>query len=345
MDSIQKYRELPYLNQGAIKAFILGGIHKYNSYVKSPDTYKLESDVLKLGNAIDCKLTNAAEYDNKYIVMENKIDVPDKIKLACIKGIDFLSHMDISKMTFNAILKEVLIPCARDSDYRSNIKNEDVYIASLIKDNIESYFYLLYRSKGKEILSYSESMMINLKCKEISDTFPHIFNNTNPNINVLFQHMFVGKIDGIDIKILPDIVVINKETKQVYIYDLKTMEDSVVKFKYSYKRFLYNIQEVVYSYILQQNLPEGYTLNKFKFLVASTTDTLKPQMFSGSPELLLATLEGSDNHNYKSVRQAIKELDYHIKNKLFDVDLPFIDFKHKTNLTVINNNFEYSIEY
>ena len=164
------------------------------------------------------------------------------------------------------------------------------------------YWNELVLARGKQILSAEEyniivdivrSLQGNLRtsgCFKDDDGW-----------DVFFQVPIYFTFDEIFCKALIDIVKVHKVTRQVKLYDLKTMSGRVIDFTESLRKRRYDIQGEwyskafafkgmqslvnLYNYDIPRSAINHFTLAPFQFIVESTTETGFPLVFSMSNDL------------------------------------------------------------
>jgi len=132
----------------------------------------------------------------------------------------------------------------------------------------------------------------------------------NPLLN--YQVPVYGIIDDAECKGLIDILDIDKENKEITIYDLKTMSEHALDFPRSYYKYRYDIQGSFYQELVRQNYPD-YKINNFKFVVVSLTKNGPPYIYEMSEEEVHGARNGRMKFDryFKGYRELIKDYKYH----------------------------------
>lgn len=334
MDNIEKYFSNPALNSSKLKSFITKGIA---GLTDPSDEYAAEKTALKLGSAVDTILTKG-DFNSKYLVSNTPMaSLGDKPFKIIQETFDHISHMDLSnnKVQFEGILTEIVIPIARKYEYKGNIKDVEKYKAALIAD-CKDYFNFKLTAGKREIITYEEFMKIQATVMKFNQ-LKH-FNLTD--VKTAFQKDFYAKFEGIDCKVLVDYLIVKGDN--VYLFDLKTLSEPVTKFKYSFQRFLYNVQGVFYTEVVKLALPNKRVHN-MSFLAASLEDNLPAQEFTLTDELYNATLNGSENYRFSGIKEAISKIKKHYELEEFKLNLDELVFKQFTK-TPINIEFKYDFK-
>lgn len=213
------------------------------------------------------------------------------------------------------------------------------------------YWQELNGSAGRQILSLEDKSLIEkiVNKFQTSSSTGILFGNNTPNdYDIIYQVPIYLSINNIRIKGLIDIVAVDHTNKRIYLYDIKTMADSVIQFPYDYRKRNYGLQAAFYYYLatkvntsswLANYLPsnkllniDSYTINEFRFAVVSKLfPDSNPCVFEVSKVDLLRTIAGKNTsysvstddsgvlyeHKYPSVpsiEQLIFNLNSAIKN-------------------------------
>ncbi len=103
------------------------------------------------------------------------------------------------------------------------------------------------------------------------------------NIEFLYQQKFTTTIDGLEVKMMADLLIVNHEKKMIIPIDLKTTGMPEYYFPHKYLDNRYDIQAKLYWHILRNVLNKDdyfkdFTLLDFRFIVVNK-DKLTPLMF------------------------------------------------------------------
>lgn len=335
---IEIYRNNDGLNNTLLKAYILSGIYGYTKKLEEEKNYSNIKEALTIGSACDTLLTNKEEFNNLFYIATQDFNINDKSYKIINESIDTLNHMDLSKVSFDGILESTIIPIARENNYRGNIKDNEKYKQHL-KNDCEQYFNFKLKAGNRAVLSIQDYQSVH-KCINKFNNL-NIFNNNNPDLEITFQQPLYSIYNNTKVKILLDVMIINKKLKKIFLIDIKTLQDRVITFKNSFKMFLYNVQAVFYTEVVKTLYPD-YIVHPLEFIAASYNDNLPVQKFTLTEELYNKTLYGDTTKEYKymGILQAMDNINTHIKLNEFELDLDMLYFKNSSK-TQINSNFLY----
>ncbi len=141
--------------------------------------------------------------------------------------------------------------------------------------------------------------------------------NLDEHIEVFLAHPFYGLIEGVKLKCLVDIAIIDHSAKTVLVPDLKTTK-SILSFPASYKSFGYGKQVVLYSHVVSQNYP-GYKILPAGFIVVGTDPELedRAEYFELSPKEMEIQYAGGTYQSGTttvSILDDLKTYQWHVSN-------------------------------
>lgn len=243
-----------YLNSSAINQSFLKLVlsNRVNTKFK-------ETPLLAIGSYVDCLLTSPHLKEDLFI------DDLDKRPSETIRG--FLIQLrDILLSTGSSIgelkdHKDLVIQIARDANYNSKWGDEAIWNA--IEKDGSTYWEFLLKSNGKSILTKEEKELSN---KIVSLTLDHHVTGKyfieQPNVDKYFQKDIYWTYNGIDCKGLIDLLIVEHETKSIYLVDIKsTTVSSIEEWFRICKSKNYPFQLAFYKEGIAQNFNlEGYTI-------------------------------------------------------------------------------------
>ena len=210
------YRADPAYSYSTIAKFDREGFDKLDSLFD-----KVESPSLLFGSCVDTLLTDGQEaFDERFFVADFP-EISDTIK----KIVDIL--FDTYSGTYNNLDEmpnKVIIPIIDENSYQTNWKPETR--CKVIKEKGCEYYGLKYLAKDKTIITtalYQDVLDCVDKLKT-SEATKWYFMDDNPfdDIERLYQLKFKGEYDGIPLRIMADLIIVDYKNKIIYPCDLKT---------------------------------------------------------------------------------------------------------------------------
>ena len=332
-EQIQKYREHPGMNQSTLKNVQYG----LASFLKKQDE---EGPVASFerGSAVDTILTgNEGDFKDLYYISTLEKKPSDKEMEIVNLVFDNLSGMEedslIQFSLDNSMLKGVVQRSIEQIGWQPNWKIETRVEKITGSSLCQEYFEDLKKSIGKTVLSQTQVEQIDAVVDSLrkSETTKKFFDRKAlleaEDMIILYQVPIYFKIDGIECKALPDIVilfldnvefenedgtkVVQKTLKAVQVLDLKTIGKDNLEFFDSVISYRYEIQAAWYVEAIQRVdkkfwddlgviFPkEAIKILPFVFIVESVTTPGRPLLYFVDETLLLQGKEGTQDIYYQ----------------------------------------------
>ena len=227
------YREDPSYSYSTIAKFDREGFDKLESLFE-----KVESPSLLFGSCVDTLLTDGQDaFDARFYVSDFP-EIADSVK----KVVDAL--FDSYSNTYNTIddiPNNCIIPVIDEYAYQTNWKPETR--CKVIKEKGCVYYGLKYIAKDKTLITTQLYQDV-VDCVDILRTASSTewyFKSDNPfsNTERLYQLKFKGEYEGIPLRIMADLIVVDHDKKIIYPCDLKTSYKSEWNFFKSFVEWRY----------------------------------------------------------------------------------------------------------
>lgn len=332
-EQIQQYREHPGMNQSTLKNVQYG----LSSFLKKQDE---EGPIASFerGSAVDTILTgNEGDFKDLYYISALEKKPSDKEMEIVNLVFDNLSGMEedslIQFSLDNSMLKGVVQRSIEQIGWQPNWKIETRVEKITGSSLCQEYFEDLKKSIGKTVLSQTQIEQIDAVVDSLrkSETTKKFFDRKAlleaEDMIILYQVPIYFKIDGIECKALPDIVilfldkvefenedgtkVVQKTLKAVQVLDLKTIGKDNLEFFDSVISYRYDIQAAWYVEAIQRVnkkfwddlgviFPkEAIEILPFAFIVESVTTPGRPLLYFVDEALLLQGKEGTQDIYYQ----------------------------------------------
>lgn len=262
------YRADPALSYSTLARYEREG---FNNIDKLFD--KIETPSLVFGSAVDALITGGQEEFDKGFMVAEFPPVPDSI-VTIVKELFQWCHS--TNRTLESIEDDFVIETASKYNYQPNWKPETR--AKVIKEKGAEYYKLLYVAGDKTVLNtgtYQDVCNAVKALKESKATrFYFAENNPFDDIERFYQLKFRGSNNGIDYRIMSDLLVVDHKNKTVTPCDLKTSGKPEWDFHKSFLEWRYSIQARLYWRIIKQNLEKddyfkNFTLRDYLFIVVN----------------------------------------------------------------------------
>lgn len=274
----QEYRDLPYLSYSVLAKYEKGG------FSSIPHLYdKQESEALVFGSMVDTIITEGFDkFKDKFIVAEFKI--PSETLVAITKNL-------LNKTTeehLNDIQPNIILDTCNAFEYCMRMSDE-VRVRK-VREGCSEYFDGLRACEGKIIVNekvYQEVLATVGALKNSPQSAKYLqYTEEGADVEFLYQKKFRDTIDGLEVKCMTDLLIINHGKKLVLPIDLKTSSLPEYEFPKKYLENRYDIQSRLYCRILKDLMGKDeyfkdFSLGNFRFLVVNK-DSRTPLLFTDS---------------------------------------------------------------
>jgi hypothetical protein len=315
------YKEKFYFSYSSISKLLFSPAAFYNHYV-----LKQREDVvaphLVSGRVLHCLLFEPEKYDDNFISMPGKIPTDSQKKI--IDNI-FRKYLEINNNTLSLtdFSDDILTELLTANLYQS-LKTDLQRTEKILTEENKNYFTFLIDSQDKTIVdeptlnnckSGVEALKSNEEVRSLlqldkSEEDVHIESYSELPIEVDVEHLPFG------FKGILDNIIIDKESKTIFINDLKTTGKPLVDFPESVQYYKYWVQAMVYVKLTYdkflKDLPDLNEWNLyFTFIVIDKYNQVYP--FQVSMETMAIWQQ-----DFEELTDILK---YHYENK--DFKLPY----------------------
>lgn len=292
---------------------------------------KIESPSLLFGSVVDTLLTGTKEEFEERFFVADFPELPDKQR-EIVEGI---FHAAKPGESWDKVMDAVILEYLLANNYQPNWKVETRI--KVIREAGREYYDLLTLADGKTVISqklYQDALdcVETLRKSESTKWYFEADNPFNKNIERLYQLKFKGSYEGINLRCMADLIIVDHEKKIVYPCDLKTSFKPEWRFYKSFMEWGYWIQAQLYWYLIRQAMDEDeyfkdFKLADYRFIVISNR-TRKPLVWEFPQTQAITDLKLGE-HKLRNWRGIAKELNTYLTK---DYEVP-IDI----NMNLINN--------
>lgn len=200
---------------------------------------KVESPSLLFGSVVDCFMTDGQEEFDKRFLVADFPELPDSQK----KMVDYLWQRNHERHSSLAdIPNRDIMTASEFLSFQLNWKPETR--AKVIKENGGEYYDLLTLAEGKTVISQSlyNDALACVDALRTSEATKFFFERDNPfdrDIERLYQLKFKGEYEGIPLRIMADLIVVDHKNKRISPIDLKTSNKKEWDFPKSFIEWRY----------------------------------------------------------------------------------------------------------
>lgn len=285
----KEYRKLPIDSSSSLKEFSVDRKKYYKKYILSEKSDEDESDSKAsiTGRVVETLLFEKEKFDEKFY-LSSVFNAPTG-NMALF--VDALYKYTEAAATEDGTLTRSFEDIARDAHKDSGYKwTFEKVLEKFTGSNAEIYYKELRNVKSKgltvitaEDVNNAERVVAELRINEAIAPIVNLVNSDR--YTVLTQHQINGyTIDGLEMKSMIDLIIIDHIEKTIYIYDLKCSwsVEGFLREYYLYRRAY--IQAYVYlkagEYLKKELGLDDYQLEYPKFIVCDSINYLSPLIYT-----------------------------------------------------------------
>lgn len=309
--SEETYREDSAISYSTLAKFERGGFESLPTLFD-----KVETPSLLFGSIVDTLITGTKEeFDEKYVV-----GVLPKISDSMLEIVTLLHsrYGEVIK-NFDEIDDDILSATGVECNYYADPKYEAIRIKK-IKNDCKEFYNKICNANGRKIIAV-ETLIDAKNCVDAlynSEATKFHFHIGNKDVEELYQLKFKSEYDGMPIRCMADLIIVDHINKIVYPCDLKTSSKPEYMFYKSFVQWRYDIQAQLYWYIIRSVMDndeqfKDYRLMDYQFIVVNRT-TLNPLAWVYPDTQCTHDLQYGKNgeYTYRNWRSILKELYYYL---------------------------------
>jgi hypothetical protein len=351
IEDLEQYRSSDYLSQSFLKMVLANNVKK---------NFK-ESIAMILGSYVDCLLTSPDLADKLF--MQDLTKRPsDTIRGFLVDTLSVLCEIDsIDNVKELETYRDVLVYTARQANYQNNWGDDAIW-KSILKDG-EEYWKFLIESKGRTIIT-SEEMRLSKTIASLAMSHPLTgkYFIDQPNVDKYYQLPLYWMYEDLPCKGLVDILIVEHETKTIYLTDIKsTGVYNIDEWIRVCRTKNYPMQMSWYKLGVERNfqdlIEQGYKIECRWIIIPMNEFSFKPWVIPCTQTLLNIGMYGYSkqvvseipiNDEYKKIKKVkyyggISDALTHYKlaklNELVDYDIPYMTSGGKMSYVDIEAKF------
>ena len=320
-DLTRFYNEKFYFSYSGINKLLQSPRWFYNHYILNQKEDSTDAHLIA-GRALHCLLLEPDKFDDQFVMLPGTI--PTDSNKIILEHIFYHNYLPLQNETLTLedfptdILNQLLV-----NNLYQSLKTDAQRLDKILTDNNKEYFTFLKIKESKTVIdasvkSKAEESLISLKA---DDRVMGLLQLGHDNSNGVTVYNEVAlKTDLIDFKFglkgFADSIVVDENTKTIFISDLKTTNKSIQSFPSTLEFYRYDVQAAIYCIMGYNNLiKEKSDASEWKivftFIVIDKYNQVYP--FQVSEETLAIWME-----NFSGL---LNVLNYHYENR--DYTLPY----------------------
>lgn len=281
---------------------------------------RLETPSLLFGSMVDTLLTDGQEEFDKRFEVAQFPNISDNL-IQVARELFRLYHE--SYRSINLIPDNIIASVGENCGYYANPKYASFRVKK-IKEECSEYYNLLFLTIDKTLVSNSDYQIAQdcvntLKTHKYTKWYFESDNPFNPDIERFYQLKFKGEYEGIHLRCMADLIIVDHNRKRIIPCDLKTSSKKEWNFFKSFIDWNYWIQAQLYWYLIRQVLDKDpiykdYALEDYRFIVISKF-TQKPLVWTYcDTKCITDCFYGNGNYYCRNWRGIVKDLHYYLTN-------------------------------
>jgi hypothetical protein len=285
----KEYRKLPVDSSSSLKEFSLDRKKYYKKYVLNEKVEDEDSDSKAsiTGRIVETLLFEKEKFDDKFY-LSSVTSAPTGNMLLFVDSL--YKHTEAAATedgTLTRAFEDIAKDAYKDSGYKWSFEK---VLEKFSGSSAEIYYQELRNVKSKGLtvvtaddVNNGERVVEELRINEA--TAPIVNLVSSDRYTVLIQHQIDGyKIDGLEMKSMIDLIIIDHKEKTIYIYDLKCSwsVEGFLREYYLYRRAY--IQAYVYykagEYLKGQLGLNDYKVEYPKFIVCDSINYVSPLIYT-----------------------------------------------------------------
>lgn len=299
----QEYHDLPYWSYSTIAKYARNGFSAIATlHDKTKPTPEME-----FGSLFDSFITKGKQTLNDYAVADFSVPPAEKGVLDYLATTSTISHFDEVEM-------QDVLNAAETVGYQSKWKPQTRY------EKISNYsdYYDTLKS-GKKLVSKADwdDAMEMYKVFREDPYLKELFGTKNTDeIEYIYQAQFKTTFntgfEAIDVKIMPDLMVVNHKEKTIRLVDLKTSSMPAYDFPEHFVKMRYDIQGELYTDVMKKIIADDedyccYTILPYLFVDISRADMV-PVTYEIDLSDGFSFTKGDKVYQYKGWKQLLVEI-------------------------------------
>jgi hypothetical protein len=314
------YSEKFYFSYSSINKLLYSPRAFYNHYILKQKEDSTDAHLV-VGKALHCLLLEPDNFDDYFVMLPGKI--PTESNKVILDNI-FQKHylpMNNNSLTLEDFSQDLLNQLLANNLYQS-LKTDAQRLEKLITDNNKEYFEFLKTKESKTVIDSAIKAQVDvsvevLKANSVVMSLLQL-DNDSPGTTVFTELKLQTNSTNFPFgyKGILDNVVIDENSKTVFVNDLKTTNKAIQDFPNAVDYYRYDIQAVIYNILIYDEFiknkpnPEEWKII-FTFIVIDKFNLVYPFQVS---EQTLANWEAS-------FYDVIQKIDYHYRHR--DYNLPY----------------------
>lgn len=328
--SEQEYRAIRRDSYSSLSLFVADKKGYHRKYVAGIQEDK-PTPAQIYGSLVDCLLFTPQDFEDRFVIAKAQEPTPQMLTFTQ----NLVKRMVQEKSLHSKdSIRSLFLWAYNDTKYDNN-GNEVAFKRQSLEKTMEKFFVeckpyckeLLSMSVGKQLIQledYNKAELAVDNLKRSAVTGPILQTETGSRYRVFRQLVVLYVLQGLDMKSMVDLVIVDDVDKRVWFFDLKTTHN-VEQFAATYLKYRYYLQLGVYTAAMLQWMKEAgmadYILEPMRFIVTDSCNYMAPLIYATDYDILQESLLGFNvqGRTYEGVYQVIEDLQWHKQQDIWNM--------------------------
>jgi hypothetical protein len=308
---IDFYKKSFYFSYSSLNKLLFSPKHFYQHYILGQKEDKIDAHLVE-GKMLHCLLLEPEKFSDQFIIQPGKVPTGNTLDVL-LKVYEHYSQLNNSELTLSD-LKDPIINVLASINLHQSLKTDEQRLAKIITTENEEYFEFLKIKDTKAITDFTTKAKVEDSVEYLKDNkqVMSLLNLNGPSTynELILQMDMQGVTFGL--KGIVDNMVIDHESKTIFVNDLKTTGKPLQKFPETVDYYRYDLQAAIYYTLAKHKAKElDDKVNNYKvmftFIVIDSFNNVYPfQVSSDTMKKWLVNLS-----------YALNVAQYHYNNKLY----------------------------
>lgn len=309
------YKNKFYFSYSSINKLLFSPRMFYSHYILNQRKDSTDAHLVE-GRVLHCLLLEPDSFDEQFLVTNTRVPTGNN---KTILDVIFKHHLSLGNNTLSLEdYEDEIIVQLQVINLHQSLKTDQQRLDKIVTEENKSYFEFLKESLDKTVIDQDtlngckERLEILKQNTAVRSLLQLDKTDEDTHITVCNELQLAVDIDGLPFgfKGFIDNLVIDHDTKTVFVNDLKTLGKSIQDFPDSVEYYRYWIQAIIYMYMVKEKFSKltDYTF-KITFIVIDKYNQVYPYQVSNETQ---ARWE-------EQFKELIQKVKWHYENKQFDL--------------------------
>lgn len=308
---IDFYKKSFYFSYSSLNKLLFAPKHFYQHYVLGQKEDRIDAHLVE-GKMLHCLLLEPEKFSDQFIVQPGKVPTGNSLDVL-LKVYEHYTELNNPELTLSDLSDSVINVLAAINLHQF-LKTDEQRLAKIITPENEEYFEFMKIKDTKAITDFATKAKVeeSVEYLKADQNIMSLLNLKGPNTHneLTLQMDMQGVTFGL--KGIVDNMVIDHESKTIFVNDLKTTDKPLQKFPETVEYYRYDLQAAIYYTLAKHKAKEldskvdNYKV-VFTFIVIDSFNNVYP--FQVSP--------GTMKEWLLNLSYALNIAQYHYDNKSY----------------------------